>query len=88
MNKELPQPAVASLELAAGTVGLHAFHQGADPVVPAEPLVQRNLAQELHLASYQAQVVVDNQIRAEKNFLGQIGKNDHEITPWSKTSVK
>jgi len=74
LNKELHQPAVASLELAAGTAGLHAFHQGADPVVPAEPLAQRNLAQELHLASYQAQVVVDNQIQAEKNFHGQIGE--------------
>jgi len=74
MNKELHQPAVASLALAAETAGLHAFHQGADPVVPAEPLAQRNLAQELHLASYQAQVVVDNQIQAEKDFHGQIGE--------------
>jgi len=77
MNQELHEPAVASLERAAGTAGLHlyAFHQDAVPVVPAEPLAQRNLARELHLASYQEQVVVDTQIQAEKKkFHGQKGE--------------
>lgn len=62
------QPAVALLELFAGFAGQPPpfCHQDAAPAVPVEPLAQRNLAWDPHLASYLVQVAADTQIQAVK----------------------
>lgn len=68
--KIIMKPVVASMELVVDPAAPEelqlACHQDAALAALVEPVAQRSLALEIHQASYQEQVVVDNRNQADK----------------------